>query len=134
MFKKKKSDPTFFLPPLVVSMTPKVTAEINNLFIINLEHLVETLSNILRSDTSDEMTFFQLSFCWNWWKVWVVLFDMGDIWKVCDSSLLILSLFTIHESILTKTKVAEILHLATGKQKTQKGCKSHPQICIEFIA
>ena len=42
--------------------------------------------------------------------------------------------FTIHESILTKTKVAEILHLATGKQKTQKGCKSHPQICIEFIA
>ena len=34
----------------------------------------------------------------------------------------------------TKTKVAEILHLATGKQKTQKGCKSHPQICIEFIA
>ena len=62
MFKKKKSDPTFFLPPLVVSMTPKVTAEINNLSIINLEHLVETLGNILRSDTSDEMTFFQLSF------------------------------------------------------------------------
>lgn len=36
-----------------------MTAETNNLFIINLENLVETLGDTLRPDTSVEMTFIQ---------------------------------------------------------------------------
>ena len=39
-----------------------MTVETNNLFIINLENLVETLGDTLRPNTSVEMTFFQLSF------------------------------------------------------------------------
>ena len=67
----------------------------------------------------------------------MVLFDMAECIESLRKRWSTLRYSFFHYSrvsILTKTKVAEILHLATGKQKTQKGCKSHPQICIEFIA
>ena len=76
-------------------MTSKVTEEINNLSIINLENL----GNILRPDTSVEINFFQLFF----FKLMESLSDfVFKIWgifgkfakKMADSSLLILSLFT----------------------------------------